>query len=82
VLALSQLNDDGKLRESRAIGQDADSIWHLDLDGERVPKDQPVKLRIEKNREGPAPVIVDMLFRKQFTRFESTSRVMDGNYND
>jgi replicative DNA helicase len=78
VLALSQLNDDGKLRESRAIGQDADSIWHLDLDGERVPKDQPVKLRIEKNREGPAPALVDLLFKKQFTRFEATARVVDG----
>jgi replicative DNA helicase len=26
VVALSQLNDDGKLRESRAIGQDADIV--------------------------------------------------------
>ena len=64
----------GKLRESRAIGQDADSIWHLDLNGERVPKDQPVVLRVEKNREGPAPVTVDLLFKKQFTRFESVAR--------
>lgn len=75
VLALSQLNDDGKLRESRAIGQDADSVWFLDLDGERVAKDQPIVLRIEKNREGPAPAHVSLLFRKQFTRFESVSRI-------
>ena len=42
VLALSQLNDDGKLRESRSIGQDADSVWKLEIDGEREPKIQPI----------------------------------------
>ena len=70
VIALSQLNDDGKLRESRAIGQDADSVWKLENDGEWQPKVQPVKLIVEKNREGPTGV-VRMVFLKTVTRFEA-----------
>ena len=78
VMVLSQLNDDGKLRESRAIGQDADSVWKLDIEGEKQPQDQPVTLRIEKNRNGPIGK-VNVLFRKQFTRFEGVSRVTDAD---
>jgi replicative DNA helicase len=74
VIGLSQLNDDGQLRESRAIGQDADSIWKLELDGEKLPSDQPVICRIDKNRNGPVGK-VPLLFRKQFTRFESAAKI-------
>ena len=75
VIALSQLNDDGKLRESRAIGQDADNVWILDA--EKTPANElivPTKLKIIKARNGPVGH-VDLLFFKAFTRFESVAKV-------
>jgi replicative DNA helicase len=69
VIALSQLNDDGKLRESRALGQDGDSVWKLENDGERQPRIQSVVLRIEKSRDGEVGN-VPLTFFKTFTRFE------------
>lgn len=79
VLALSQLNDDGKLRESRAIGQDADNVWMIETD-----KDASVEanekharamlLEIRKQRNGPTG-IVPLTFLKAFTRFESAERI-------
>lgn len=76
VLALSQLNDDGRMRESRAISQDADTIWKLENDGDWQPLVQPVKLRIEKCRDGETG-IVNLTFLKGFTRFESASKISD-----
>lgn len=76
VLALSQLTDDGKLRESRAIGQDADTIWKLVNEGEWQPIIQPVKLHVEKCRDG-ATGSVSLTFMKQFTRFECVSKIQD-----
>jgi replicative DNA helicase len=76
VLALSQLTDDGKLRESRAIGQDADSIWKLENEGDWQPVIQPIKLNIEKCRDG-ATGKVSLTFMKEFTRFESAARISD-----
>lgn len=78
VIALSQLNDDGKLRESRAIGQDADGVWVLEqesTDGDEPEEARPIKLVIRKQRNGPAPCRVDLVFLKTFTRFESTAKV-------
>lgn len=74
ILALSQLNDDGKLRESRAIGQDADSVWKLENDGKRKPLLQPINLHIEKCRDGEIGT-VKLMFLKAFTRFESVSKI-------
>lgn len=79
VIALSQLNDDGKLRESRAIGQDADSVWLLSNDGDWVPRDQQVVLSVDKCRDGETGK-VGLLFRKQYTRFESVSKVTETDY--
>jgi len=70
VLALSQLTDDGKLRESRAIGQDADTVWKLVNDGEWMPKVQPINLMIEKCRDGETGK-VKLTFLKEITRFEN-----------
>lgn len=75
VLALSQLNDDGKLRESRAIGQDADNVWVLEPEDDE--EDQDVKamvLKIRKQRNGPTGN-VHLTFLKCFTRFESAAKV-------
>ena len=78
VLALSQLTDDGKLRESRSIGQDADSVWKLENDGEWQAHVQPIKLRVEKCRDGETG-IVNLTFLKTITRFENASKV---DYSD
>lgn len=72
VLALSQLTDDGKLRESRSIGQDADSVWKLAMDGEWQPAIQPIKLKVEKCRDG-ATGVVDLTFLKEYTRFSNAA---------
>jgi replicative DNA helicase len=74
VLGLSQLNDDGKLRESRAIGHDADSAWIIANDGVWQPKIQPVILKVEKCRDGETG-IVHLTFFKEHTRFEQSAKV-------
>lgn len=78
VIGLSQLNDDGKLRESRAIGQDADMIWVLnrvqDADKNKV---EMVDLFIDKQRGGDAKINVPLVFLKQFTRFECPALISD-----
>jgi len=74
-LTLSQLNDDGKLRESRAIGQHADGIWVLDND-EKV--EGLVHLVVRKQRNGPTGKI-PLTFRKEYTRFEQAAKEQDTN---
>jgi replicative DNA helicase len=78
VLALSQLNDQGRLRESRAIGQDADSVWKLENDGPWEPKIQPITLTVEKCRDGETGQI-KLQFLKTITRFECVSPVSDAD---
>lgn len=76
VLALSQLNDDGKLRESRAIGQDGDEVWILEPDKETNEEAAciPVTIKIKKAREGErGPVKV--IFFRTFTRFEDAEKI-------
>jgi hypothetical protein len=58
VLVLSQLNDEGKLRESRAVGHDAHAIFKLKEEGEddesRSPyDDRDMILRIQRARSMP-----------------------------
>lgn len=80
IVAPSQLTDDGKLRESRAIGQHADLILKLASQaGENDNREcgEPVDIFIEKNRNGPSKVTVHLTFLKEFTRFESASKVSD-----
>ncbi len=76
VLALSQLTDEGKLRESRSIGHDADSVWKLSNDGEWQPKIQPIKLTIEKCRDGETGE-VPMVFFKEHTKFKPADKFKD-----
>ncbi len=56
ILTASQLNDSGKLRESRAIGQDADKVFMLKKfnleDSETGFDDERRKLWNDKNRGG------------------------------
>jgi replicative DNA helicase len=74
VIGLSQLNDDGKLRESRALGQDADSIWMLENDGEHQPAIQPIKLTIQKCRDGETGK-VPLTFLKEYTLFQNSAKI-------
>jgi replicative DNA helicase len=81
VMAPSQLNDDGKLRESRAIGQDADGVWELERDDKQSNSEaDSVALWIRKNRAGPRGVCVNLTFLKTITRFEQALKVSDEDY--
>jgi replicative DNA helicase len=71
VIALSQLNDDGKLRESRTIGQDADGVWMLERDDEKSTEEADfVDLWLRKQRNEERDVCVNLTFLKKITRFE------------
>lgn len=63
VLTMSQLNDDGRLRESRAIGHDADVVLRIseEKDGQAI--------WIDKHRNG-ARGKVSVNFNGQYVRFE------------
>lgn len=67
VIGLSQLNEQGKLRESRAIGQDANVVLSIEKsdkeDGKRVA-------RILKARSAAGDEI-PLIWKPQFTRFET-----------
>lgn len=74
ILALSQLNEAGKLRESRSIGQDADSIWMLKNDGEWNAYQQPIILNVEKCRDGETGP-VRLHFDKTCTKFKPAEKI-------
>lgn len=77
VIVLSQLNDDGQLRESRRIGQDADNLFKLNRD-ETEPNNEEsegVNLVIEKQRNGPRGITIPLTFLKKYTRFEARATV-------
>ena len=61
VFTASQLNDDGKLRESRAIGHHADFVISM---GDDV-------LKVIKNRRGPRDVSIPVILRAEIGRFEA-----------
>jgi len=59
----SQLNDEGKLRESRAIGMHSDHVWIIrgDEDGEMLVMD--------KVRDGERGIAVPLVMQGQLSRF-------------
>ena len=60
VIALSQLNDDGLMRESRAIKNDASVVIKVerpDADDKESPRAGEADLVIEKNRFGPTATV-------------------------
>lgn len=65
VIGLSQLNDDGKLRESRAIGQDANAIVAVEKTDEGGRR-----LFVAAQRSGPSGEAADVRWLPQYTRFE------------
>ena len=78
VMVLSQTNDEGLLRDSRAIGQDADMVWRLETERDANPNDDavPVDLKLLKQRNGPTGT-VNLTFLRTYTRFESAAKICD-----
>lgn len=76
IILLSQVNEAGQTKHARATTEDADSLWKLDNDGEWQPQIQPVKLNVEKCRDGSTGT-VHLTFMKEITRFENLSKVSD-----
>lgn len=81
VIGLSQLNDDDRLRESRAISHDADTIWIIKNDGDWVHDVQPVVLNVEKCRDGETGSL-PLKFYKTFTKFEQQSKFANEDVPD
>lgn len=63
VITASQLNDDGRLRESRAIGMDADVVLMIN------PDDRDIGLA--KNRSGERGVKLPLAMNGVYQRFEA-----------
>ena len=59
IITPSQLNDDGKLRESRAIGQDADCVFTISQDG----------VFVSKNRNGHKDVMMPLHLNGTYQQF-------------
>lgn len=64
VVALSQLNDDGKVRESRALSHDADMLLVVQHE-----ENGDSWVKVAKQRNGPR-TRVPVTFIKEFARFE------------
>lgn len=76
VIALSQLNDDGMMRESRAIKNDASVVIKVerpDADEPESPRAGEVDLVIEKNRFGPT-ARVTVAAQLHYSRFVDMAR--------
>jgi replicative DNA helicase len=65
VFLLSQLNDDGRLRESRAIGHDANVVLNIERD------DRSTWVRVSKGRSCPAGTQIPLKWIPEFTKFEN-----------
>jgi replicative DNA helicase len=64
VLTASQLNDDGRLRESRAIGMHSDQVVYIEH------KNDKTRLVIKKNRRGARNYSTDIIMRGDISRLE------------
>jgi replicative DNA helicase len=76
VIALSQLNDDGLVRESRAIKNDASVVIKVerpDADEPESPRAGEVDLVVEKNRFGPT-ARVTVAAQLHYSRFVDMAR--------
>lgn len=77
VIALSQLNDDGLMRESRAIKNDASVVIKVerpDADQKESTRAGEVDLVIEKNRFGPTATVTAAA-QLHYSRFVDMARM-------
>jgi replicative DNA helicase len=63
----SQLNDEGKLRESRAIGHHSDHVWMISHTNEGA------WIMVNKNREGERGASIPVLMQGSISRFVDRS---------
>jgi len=77
IIIISQLNDDGKLRESRSLKMHADTVTMISVDGDKHI------VSIEYNRDGPCTKIPCTFF-KEHGRFEEIIEQQEPveNYQD
>lgn len=65
IILLSQLNDDGRLRESRAIGQDANCVLFIEGEGDSRT------IRVGAARSAPTGTEIEMEWISKFTKFSA-----------
>jgi replicative DNA helicase len=63
MFTASQLNDEGKLRESRAIGMHSDQVVCIEHKGK-------TKLIVRKNRRGPRNATINVTMNGELSKFE------------
>jgi replicative DNA helicase len=68
VVTASQLNDDGKLRESRAIGHHADHVLSI------VHEKSGSTIFVDKNRRGARGIGFPVSMRGEISRFEQIEK--------
>jgi hypothetical protein len=86
ILALSQINDEGKLRESRAVGHTAHAVMILEeIDPSDDAKTRFLRLKIERARampRGTYPIVFEPYFCKMYEgdhETTSTRKVQQGD---
>lgn len=74
ILVLSQLNDDGRLRESRAIGMDGDVVLTISVPvrEDKEPDDTRRTLYLSKNRNGERHKVIHFAFNGATFTFKET----------
>jgi replicative DNA helicase len=64
MLTASQLNDEGRLRESRAIGMHSDQVVYIEHKGDKS------RLTIKKNRRGQRNYSTEIIMRGDISKLE------------
>lgn len=67
VFALSQLNDDGRARESRAIQNDCTQFWVIKRNGEDNEGERNIHVAFQRN--GASNIFFPMQFRGEIAKF-------------
>jgi replicative DNA helicase len=77
-MVLTQLNEDGDARESKALMQHANAFWVLEHSNDSAPegpgKTTPGKIRIKKQRSGPRNVVASCWWHEAFTLYSDEER--------
>jgi len=64
MFTASQLNDEGRLRESRAIGMHSDQVVHIEHGKDKS------RVVVKKNRRGPRNYSIDVAMRGELSKLE------------
>jgi replicative DNA helicase len=71
IIVLSQLNEDGRSRESRALEQDATACWMIELIDKDDPESNVRRLSVPWQRNGPSGVRFNVTFLGELARVEN-----------